>query len=140
MPALKASVCVYVLVSIPALKKKKTVYVIMLYKILLSIKKKKLLKKKKIKFKMPCWQSLENVDSVSCKGVRPPPPPPPPKRRAVLGITLNSIWWWGSSSRALRTVENPLHCHYSQVLWLEMAVFVRVASMGQIDLFEKYLY
>ena len=58
----------------------------------------------------------------------------------VLSMTLKDTCWLGFCSGALGSVESSLYCYYSQVHCLGVVVLVRISSMGQIELFENYLY
>ena len=62
---------------------------------------------------------------------------PPSPKRCFLGMTSNWMWWWGSSSKALGNVEYLLIAITPGLLLPRLVVSVRVAFMGQIDLFEN---
>ena len=55
-------------------------------------------------------------------------------------VSWTRYWWWGSNSWVLGSVEWPLCCYYYPgPLRPEMVLPVRVAFVGQIDLFEIIL-
>ena len=82
-----------------------------------------------------CQQSAEYTNCILCKEIWPPTP----KRGG--GPKYNTKWYpvvrlqfWSS-----RKCGVPQHCYYCQVHSdLDVVVFVRIPSMGQIDLFENY--
>ena len=47
-------------------------------------------------------------------------------------MTIYGIWWWGPSSGDLGRVEYPFIA--------KVVVSINVLSLGQINLFENYLY
>ena len=65
----------------------------------------------------------------------------PHKKLSVLSMTFNYIWWRGSSSRDLWILWVwSASSLIPSLFWSRMIVRLRVPSMGQIDLFENYLY
>ena len=77
---------------------------------------------------LPCCQSLEYTNCIPLQRSKNPTPPP----RKKGSIILNWIWLWDSSSGNLRIVE------YLFIALLTLPA--KVLSVGQIDLFENYLY
>ena len=58
----------------------------------------------------------------------------------VLGMTLNYIWWWGSNPgdhRMWSTLSLPL---LQDPLWPGVVELVRILFMGQIEIFNHFLY
>ena len=68
-----------------------------------------------------------------CRRIRQPPAP-----TIFLGMTLNCIWWWGSIPRLWGMWSSPSLPSFPSPLEPGLVVFVKVRSMGYIELFIFY--